>query len=213
MYRKPIQINVPIKKRKYKNTPWVTAEVRRARNAKNRAYKKYVETKMSRDLKVFYDLCETFSQVSLEAYQRYLTNIGNDLRNNPKSFWRFVSANKSSLNLPKSMSFLNHTSVDEETKCDLFADFFQTTYERHDMDINSNIGRSLDTLFDINDIIPTTDEIVKGLSSLDPAKKPGPDGIPNTFLGSIRNSIITPLQHIFELSLRSSVFPNSWEHS
>ncbi|XP_039433577.1 uncharacterized protein LOC120415988 [Culex pipiens pallens] len=61
----------------------------------------------------------------------------------------------------------------------------------------------------INDL--QNDDILKVLSSVDPSKGPGPDGLPPVFVKSCANSLVVPVSVIFNKSLEHAIFPDIWK--
>ncbi|XP_052561953.1 uncharacterized protein LOC120430056 [Culex pipiens pallens] len=55
------------------------------------------------------------------------------------------------------------------------------------------------------------DDILKVLSSVDPSKGPGPDGLPPVFVKSCANSLVVPVSVIFNKSLEHAIFPDIWK--
>ncbi|KAL9697504.1 hypothetical protein quinque_000945 [Culex quinquefasciatus] len=52
------------------------------------------------------------------------------------------------------------------------------------------------------------DDILKVLSSVDPSKGPGTDGLPPVFVKSCANSLVVPVSVIFNKSLEHAIFPD-----
>ena len=68
-------------------------------------------------------------------------------------------------------------------------------------------------MFDIDDIIPSLNDVLEGLMNLDLNKGAGPDNVTNHFLKQIANNIAKPLHYIFVTSLRNGIFPDNWKKS
>lgn len=54
-------------------------------------------------------------------------------------------------------------------------------------------------------------EVFESLSSLSSTFSPGPDLIPSTILRNFTFVILPPLFYLFNLSLSTSIFPNTWK--
>ena len=54
-------------------------------------------------------------------------------------------------------------------------------------------------------------EVFNSLSRINVHKSPGPDGIPNWFLGDFAFAVTEPVCHIFNSSLRSGSVPELWK--
>ena len=69
-----------------------------------------------------------------------------------------------------------------------------------------NPSDTLDDLFSIDDLLPTEDEVLSTLLTLNTSKDAGPDGFSNHFLKTFASTIMKPLLHTFRVSLQSGVF-------
>ena len=57
----------------------------------------------------------------------------------------------------------------------------------------------------------TTEKVIEALSQLNPKKAPGIDGISIRLLRDTIDAIAEPLANIFNLSLRTAIFPDDWK--
>ena len=88
--------SVPSKLSRSKPThPWITKEVRRFINKKNKAGNKARKTKSQRDKDRYRKLKSLTQRTTREAYNDYVTNIiSPEQTNNPKRFWSFIKSKK-----------------------------------------------------------------------------------------------------------------------
>ena len=88
--------SVPSKLSRSKPThPWITTEVRRIINKKNKAGNKARKTKSQRDKDRYRKLKSLTQRTTREAYNDYVTNIiSPEQTNNPKRFWSFIKSKK-----------------------------------------------------------------------------------------------------------------------
>ena len=97
---------IPYKRRrKFNVTPWMTQEIRSLRNAKNRAYQKYMNSGLLVDYSVFCDLNNTFMFLNLKAYNSHVFDIGCKLKSNPKCFWKYINQTRAQSSFPKLMYY------------------------------------------------------------------------------------------------------------
>lgn len=98
-----------------------------------------------------------------------------------------------------------------ETFCEYFTTVAKTTLNNHfpalDYD-NSNLKGTLQSIF-FEDI--TVQEIRDVISTMPNKKSSGPDGVPISVVKSCLEIIIEPLCYIFNLSIRTSTFPDKWK--
>ena len=180
---------------------------------KNRAYRTYVDSGVLEDYQAFSDLNDMFVKLNSEAYDNYIIGIGQKLRDNPRYFWKYVKSLRNDTGLPRLMSLDEVEAFDDKEKCNLFADFFQSVYIKHDDNFMNVFNNYPTPLFEIDDMVMSSEDIYKELVCLDISKSTGPDGIPNIFMKSVAQSVHLPLQIIFEQSLRHGVFPINWKKS
>ena len=209
-----IQRYVPCKKRRTRNsTPWLTKEIRTLRNTKNRAFKKFRETGLMIHYDYFCLLRDQFNDVNEIAYKNYTRQIGNNLKNHPKKFWKLINECRRENNYPKTMRYEGVTANDNESKCNLFATFLQSVYVNHNLR-PVNMSNSVNNpLFEIISIIPSETEVLLELQQLDKNKGPGPDLLPNAFLKSVSSVIYKPLHNLFKSSIMTGYFPEIWKNS
>lgn len=65
----------------------------------------------------------------------------------------------------------------------------------------------------LEDISVCCDEVFKALSALKDNTAPGPDGIPAYFWKYCASSLTFPITALFDMSLKSGIFPASWKES
>ena len=93
----------------------------------------------------------------------------------------------------------------------MFAEYFSTVYSNNYLNIPTH-EFSTSTVHIPNHHILISDIFTK-ISNLDINKGPGPDGVPPIFLKKCSFNISRPLFHIFNLSLRTGIFPDYWKES
>lgn len=210
-----IDRHVPkISHQKTAHHPWQTKELRRLKSTKRAALRKYTKYRTFQ-LKCYYvRLNHQFKRISRQSYSRYQQGIQRRMRSHPKSFWNYVNEQRKESGLPSSMVFNGEVGSTNQEICRLFslkfADVF-TDESLSDEYVNlaaSNVPMHGDTLngIDINDMT-----ILRAASKLKSSCNPGPDGIPSVFLKKNIDSLLTPLCHVFQLSLRCGIFPSCWK--
>ena len=149
------------------------------------------------------------------AFEEYNEKIESDIKSCPKTFFNYVHTKLKSNNTPSRMSLDGDVANDEEGICNLFANFFQeiyTTFSEADRDrdyfafipeFHNNIS--------INQL--TEQEVFETLKNLDAAKGPGPDGIAPVFLKNLASELSSPLFNLFNMSLSTGKFPETWKRS
>lgn len=98
--------------------------------------------------------------------------------------------------------------------CRLFSTKFASVFEDEQLSSNtiftaaSNVPLANQTLsaVDVNE-----ESLSRALSLLKSSLKPGPDGVPSTFLKANAVCLLEPLLLLFRLSLSSGIFPSCWK--
>ncbi|XP_065091503.1 uncharacterized protein LOC135712488 [Ochlerotatus camptorhynchus] len=149
-------------------------------------------------------------------YGRYVRRVQDNLRRNPKQYWNFVNTKRNESGLPSTMRMEDQSASTAEAKCELFAARFASVFQASTAspsDVETATRSLLVDAFDI-DIFDVSQTMVENaLKKLKSSVSPGPDGIPACILKKCSGMLITPLQAIFNLSLRSQQFPIAWKMS
>lgn len=194
--------------------PWLTRDLKSLRNRRNKAYKKFKRTNAISDEQQFVWLSMLFHNLNNQAYNDYVTGLGQKLANNPKSFWKFVNNKRKTKGLPISVSFDGQTSSSDSERCDFFAKFFESVYSPATEITDTEFSYLLDSpQIPICDFTLSEEQVFAALSSLDVNKGAGPDNIPPKFLRNTAATLSRPLSLIFEMSLRDGQLPKLWKIS
>ncbi|XP_055615194.1 uncharacterized protein LOC129761497 [Toxorhynchites rutilus septentrionalis] len=153
-------------------------------------------------------LLRSFKVLHREAYQVYITGIQNGIKENPKSFWKFVNSRRQNRGIPDVISYGNRSSTCGQETAELFAEYFKSVHQNvQPRIVNSSIDRADDLL------VLSHREVNQGLSDLDPGKSAGPDRLPAKLLKEIKDELIEPLTTLFNYSLTSGYFSPLWKIS
>lgn len=207
---------IPVLARRNEKFPvWFTPELIRLARKKDKVWLKWKTYKGLSDYREFSFLRTTYKKMSSESRKLYFDNIENSLQNNIKSFWSYISSLKSSDGYPAAMSFEGRKSNDAQEICNMFSDFFKSTFEPSSINDTIDIDH-LESVHDcglahIHTIKLTEKEVQSSLKSLDINKGAGHDGIPAFFLRSAASSLCVPLTIIFNKCLSDGVFPDKWK--
>lgn len=195
-------------KHKYK-CRWMNPSLARLRNRRNRSFNTYRRNPTSYNLQHFLRCSDEFQLLNAQLYGNYLQGMATELKNDPKSFWKFVNKKRSVSGLPMTMHLDGTECNDTKNKADLFAKFFSTVFSPKDESFNPDVNSQPI----LSNIEFTTDDVEKVLRNLDINKGAGPDMIPNNILKFLSSSLAVPLQYIFNNSLATGKFPSIWKDS
>lgn len=203
--------HVPRKrKKKRRSCPWMNDLLANLRNRRNRAHRSFTRSPTPINLARFTKLRDDFAEAYASECTSYYNLQGKKLKNDPRSFWRFINAHRKNSGLPKTMKLGSSHSYDAKSSAELLRQHFQSCYLTGDPPVNEF---NLPKLVELSEISISQEDVLKNLQSLDLNKGPGPDGIPTKFLRETAETLCAPLHAIFTLSLTSGIFPTLWKIS
>ena len=145
-------------------------------------------------------------------FNSFISKTQNNIRTNPKSFWKFIANKRSNSTLPESMKYnnVNYSGGIDISNC--FAQFFSSVFDQPN---NRNVVSSIENInmlsVDFNKCILTLNDVYDELNHVSIKTCPGPDAIPSIFFSECKFVLAVPLLYLFNLSLSSSVFPDKWK--
>ncbi|XP_055644137.1 innexin inx1 isoform X2 [Toxorhynchites rutilus septentrionalis] len=97
-----------------------------------------------------------------EAYQVYINGIQNGIKENPKSFWKFVNSRRNNNGIPEVITYGNRSSTCGQETVELFAKYFKSVYQDYNP---STVNNSIFMTADLLEL--SHREVKQGLSDLD----------------------------------------------
>ena len=147
-----------------------------------------------------------------KAKKRHERKIGEECKNNPKMFWKYVQEqNKTKQGISALKDEDGNLKTTDKEKADILNDYFASVYTTDGKDIPNLDECSKSNGISIDSIRITPEAIENKLKNLDPNKAQGPDNIPPKVLKELRQEISTPLSIIFNKSLESGKLPDDWK--
>lgn len=197
-------------KRNLNHPPWFNSSLVNLRNRKNKAHKK---AKMKDDAnlqEIFKQLRREFKHSQNVAYKKYVLNLEENLLTNPKEFWSYVNIKRKCTGYPSSMNLNDSSATNPADICQLFAEFFQSVYKSHDK-LNTLPPMKLISNNTIH--IPTisVDDVYNGIAEMNHGS--GNDNVSTTILKNLASCLSYPLTILFNVSLKTGVFPEIWKKS
>ncbi len=152
------------------------------------------------------------------AETKYYEQLAKDLlinQTNSKMWWKFL---KKSIN-GNTGSMLHETPIfdndiliyDDKGKADAFNKFFTTSVQTESKDDPIPKDHNLLYYPKIPSLEITELDVYKLLNTLNTSKATGPDNISNALLKKCSFSLAKPLTIIFNLSLKTGIFPQKWK--
>jgi hypothetical protein len=181
---------------------------------KNRLWTNYVK---SHDQNTYTEYCRTRNQVRRETrkeQKNFEKKLAKEVKKNPKKFWQYANSKTKwrtgIADLSKSGNEKGKDLTTNDTeKAEVLSEFFTSVYSKEpegEWMLPNKITPTEPISITINE-----DTISKLLDKLVKTKSPGPDSIHPRVLHELRSVICTPLNIIFQTSLRTQKLPRSWK--
>jgi len=112
------------------SSPWFTRQLSYLKNKKTRLFKRFKISGLQTDFTKYSSAKAEFVQYNSGCYKNYLSRCKCDFKSNPMLFFSFVNSKRKSSCFPPSLFLNNNVASDDNDICNLFADFFQSTYTK-----------------------------------------------------------------------------------
>ena len=147
-----------------------------------------------------------------EAEQEYLRNFCNNIKDEPKKFWRFVNYKRKEREYVSSLKHEGATFTEDHQKAKILNEQFKSVF----LNIKHNNVQGLDDGHaplhnKLTDIVLTEINVYKELIKLDITKATGPDGISAQMLKMGAGLLTKPLTRLFNMSLKTGNVPQGWK--
>lgn len=208
-----IALYIPVKRYKTSSFPkWFSPMLRNLTLQKKTAHLQFIQDHSDESYIRFSALRAECKRVSDFCFSQYMRGIDVSLRNNPRSFWKYINDKRANHDLPGCLYYGSSRASNGQDIANLFREFFQTVYSTNSIADDEGDSRSYNNI-DINCTMISKMDIFTQINRLPPLLTAGPDGIPNFFLKECICTITLPLFILFSGSLRTSVFPDAWKES
>ena len=205
--------------------PWVTREIKRLMNKRDRLYAKIKQNRSNSNFKAkFKFLKHTIQKKIRESYNIYIESIITDQQETASEFQRpnkrlftFIKQQKTDskeINCLKSNG-INHT--DPTIKANILNNQFQSVFTKF---VPLKLCHLISLILPRNltfpimpDIKVTVRGVSKQLSKLNPGKAAGPDNLTSRILKELHSEIAPILTDIFNSSLLEGAVPKDWKNA
>jgi Reverse transcriptase (RNA-dependent DNA polymerase)/Endonuclease-reverse transcriptase len=207
-----LDVHCPVKTFKTSKTfSWFSRETKSLLNKKRKFHAKWKTHRNNYDYDKFkeyrYKSCASIEK-DFEAYNH---NIENEIKLNPKSFWKFVNSKRSNgAGVADFVMLDGRIALTKQDAAELFAEHFSSVYEPSSAS-NPPQSQSNSDLNNWSDFTIPLSTISDKLQNLDTKKAVGPDKLPALLFYNCASSLSFPLFTIFNQSLRSGFFPTQWK--
>jgi Reverse transcriptase (RNA-dependent DNA polymerase) len=197
--------------------PCHSKETRMLLKLKRKFHSKFLKHKNPVDLELFKSYSERVKKSMEKDDKEHQKHLEDDLRTNPKNFWRFINERKSAgVDIDNYITFKNETAFEQKNAVHLFAKHFQSVYELEDINKIHPKITCHHTTYNTDkwcSLFISMDDIYKKLTGINVKKSTGPDKIPPVLLKRCATSLTFPLHVIFNESLSTGIFPTLWKTS
>lgn len=189
---------------------WFSDDLKKLISNKKAAHKKYKQSGNTEDYNNFSTIRNSCKIESQTCYNDYISTIEESIHNNPKFFWKFVNDLKQNKDLPRTMCLDDTVSSDPHEIVEMFKSNFSKIYKPSNP---KNVTIEYIHDVDVSDCIFSVEEVMTGLQALSEKNDEPPDCIPSVFLRHCSGELAFPLCKLFNLSMRSGIFPTKWKHN
>lgn len=208
---------VPTKKLYRRHFPsWFSSETILNIRRKETVYKKWKRLGRESCRQEFIHLRSLIKTQINTSYLNFIRNSENNIVNNPSEFWAFINNKKSNSRLPgKLINELTQESFQTPQEIvKAFANYFKSVYTVCDETIEHHLEEIYTTrneIIKLNEI--THKDIVNASRKLKNKLTCGPDNIPSLIVKDCIHVLLEPLTYIFNLILKTHVYPEQWKIS
>lgn len=173
---------------------------------KRQAHAKYKSSLSLNDYRHFSLYRTQYTFLSKKCHREFIARSKFHLKQNPRSFWKFMRKHRSSSFIPASMLHEGITSTNSLQTANLFSSYFSSVFSLVSL-TPTPISSSFPQFFLPSNVQLSVIDVHKSLISLRGNKSLGPNGIQGDFLFNLRDIIAWPLSLLFNKSLATGTFP------
>ena len=218
IYNKEVQNCIPLKKtitRKTGNKPiWMNSVGLRKIKKKYNCWKRYLTTQEGIDYEFYKKTRNDTKNYLKKLLREFEEDIAKNIKNNPKSFWKYVnSKSKTKAGIHSLINKNGETIEDKNGKANILNEYFSSVFTKEENATIPQILPSIESKITFNFREISTEVIKKKLDKLKPSKSPGPDHCHPRIFKELIDEILIPLQIIFNQSINTSCVPNLWKQA
>ena len=196
--------------RSHQDPPWINSSIRHQTNCL-RTLRRRFRSKPSPHIASKIDCIEKHLQQCIaSAKSSYESQLLSFIRQKGTSqVFKYIRNITSHNSIPNAV-YLHRTSANNDLeKANLFITYFHSIFTKSSFQCPNPMLLAYPNST-ICEIFITEDEVFQALTSLDPSKAAGPDGIGPKLLKHCALALYQPLHHLFCLSICQSYIPQEW---
>lgn len=194
---------------------WFTAQLIRDIRLKSVLHRKW---KATGDANVYLEFSRLRAKVKLQlrqVYRDYIDRVTVNVKQNPKAFWRHIDDLRGPVGLETRVK-VGDEMLEGIDAANAFADYFSSMFlgDIPSLDPRDTMARdtSRSACYVHIDSI-CEDDVEAGLKKLKPDSSIGPDSLPPYILKACKHYFLSPILHIFNLSIHTGKYPTQWKIS
>ena len=203
--------HVPVVTLRRSYPPWFSKEVRVALQRKEAAYRRLRRNRQEETERDFSEKRRDFKNLASGAYTKYLRELTDDFKTNPKRMWSFLKCiNRKGGVAPILKDGEKDVSGDDE-RADLlnrvFAEKFTDPSASFYPDVVSHSVSNL-SIFEVS-----SGDVRRLLLSIPRDKACGPDNVSARIIRECAEELVAPLTILCQMSFDQGVFPSKWKQA
>lgn len=201
-----------IKKPKY--PVWFDYSIIRDLKEKEKLHTKYKSSHCPVDYEQYSRLRSKIKRNVLLAYNKYMAEIDEQITRDPSSFWSFLQNKRRGTRIPGRMTYNGVTYDSPAGIVDSFAEFFSSSFTTCTYNPNIvNDSYSVSQAVSVHVEKFCLSDISKAIKKLKNKFTQGPDNLPSFLIKDCASIFVEPLCFLFNLSLHTCTFPDTWKIS
>ena len=195
--------------RSVSSIPWITPEIRRKINRKNKTHAKAKKTGSSKLRSKFETLGREIKADVRKQHDLYVNNLVGDVKANPRDFYRYINSQKKDTQGIPPLKRKNGKGVAQSDleKAEEFNGQFTDVFNKNEHTQVPHLDRSAPFM---NDIAVSRDEVIKLLKGLNPSKALRPDELHPRVLKELATELGPVFAHLFQQSIDTGEIPKEW---
>ena len=178
---------------------WMDGYCVRAVRSKFKSWIQYLRTRNRYDYERYCANRNRATKATIKAKIKFEKNIADSVKDNPKSFWGYVSSKTKARSGVSDLKNENGDLVSSDgDKANILNDFFASVFTREYTRDIPDFDKRYNSI-PVTEINVTKDKVLKDLKSLNVSKSMGPDGCHG------------PLYEIFKKSFEDGEIPKVWK--
>ena len=205
-------------RKSFKDKPYITREIKTSIKIRNTLYKKHLNNPTDLNTEIWRRYRNKTTQTIKRAQEHYYNNILKGHQNNSKNLWktfgRILNKNKHKHNSISSLNIDGNSVTDPQLITESFNNFFSQIGEnlasKFSRDNNTDYKKYLGSPADQSILLHKINqkEIDNAIKNLKNSSSSGPDEITSKFVKLSAPILIPALDKIFNLALKSGIYPN-----